>query len=143
MGSESPWRQCNFMGRFSLSCSFLLASLSLSSGIFFAPMAIAEESPGFIDPFYENIAPPPPNLEQNYSLENETRRVTSLLENWNGDLWVGSWQGLSRINPNTGEILKRIDLTNYNVEALAMDRVGRICIYGIGDLGLFPFHGRP
>jgi len=71
--------------------------------------------------------PPPPSLpqpdrpEQNY-------RVTALQRDYRGNLWVGSWQGLAQIDPNTGRILSRISLPNTLIGDLAEDRVGRIWV---------------
>ncbi len=55
-------------------------------------------------------------------------RISTLQPDSRGGLWVGSWQGLARINPKTGHILSRISLPNATVGALAQDRVGRIWV---------------
>ncbi|PSN77085.1 transcriptional regulator, partial [filamentous cyanobacterium CCP4] len=55
-------------------------------------------------------------------------RVTALQPDFTGDLWVGSWAGLARINPETGRVLQRVSMPSRTIEALAQDRVGRIWV---------------
>ena len=55
-------------------------------------------------------------------------RVTALQPDFTGDLWVGSWAGLARINPETGRVLQRVRLPSRTLQALAQDRVGRIWV---------------
>ncbi|NJP12224.1 MAG: hypothetical protein HC866_24450, partial [Leptolyngbyaceae cyanobacterium RU_5_1] len=70
-----------------------------------------------------------PLPDQRQRVEDQTveadYRVGVLQPDGQGSLWVGSWQGLARINPNTGQILARIGLPNATVGAIAQDRSGR------------------
>jgi ligand-binding sensor domain-containing protein len=86
-------------------------------------------------PTYVDEPPPPLNeplpsegLRQDTQRLSPDFRVSALQPDFTGDLWIGSWLGLSRINPNTGKVLARIRLPNYTVGALAQDRVGRIWV---------------
>ncbi|MFM7369093.1 MAG: transcriptional regulator, partial [Sphaerospermopsis kisseleviana] len=65
------------------------------------------------------VAPPPkrvdPLPDERDVLERETEtdyRISNLLKDFSGNLWVGSWRGLSRIDPNTGNIIARVSLPN-------------------------------
>ena len=79
--------------------------------------------------------PPPPGVEplpdergiEERSLEVDYR-VNDLLGDFTGNLWVGSWRGLSRIDPNTGKILTRVSLPSVTIGALAQDKVGRLWV---------------
>ena len=89
--------------------------------------------PGVSTPIYQGDPPPPLNqplpperLRQDTQPLPGDFRVAALQPDFTGDLWIGSWLGLARINPNTGRLLARIGLPNYTIGALAQDRVGRI-----------------
>jgi len=79
-------------------------------------------------------APPPPGGEPlpPERLRREVEplptdfRVPALQPDYTGDLWVGTYSGLARVEPNTGRLKARVDLPNYTIDALAQDRVGRI-----------------
>jgi ligand-binding sensor domain-containing protein len=58
----------------------------------------------------------------------ESYRVTALQEDYTGSLWVGSWAGLTRIDPETGRIMARVRVPSNTIESLAMDKVGRIWV---------------
>ena len=45
---------------------------------------------------------------------------------YTGSLWVGSHQGLARINPETGQVQAKVAVPNPFVDAMAQDKVGRI-----------------
>lgn len=86
-------------------------------------------------PFYPPDAPPPrraPLPDRRQDIEEQTvgadYRVSALQSDSKGALWVGSWQGLAKIDPNTGRILHRVSLPNTTVGALAQDRSGRIWV---------------
>jgi ligand-binding sensor domain-containing protein len=86
-------------------------------------------------PKYTPAAPPPlakplPHQRQQFEDQGIGRdhRISALQPDSQGNLWVGSWQGLAKIDPNTGQILSRVNLPNTTVGALAQDRVGRIWV---------------
>lgn len=87
------------------------------------------------DPLYPPTAPPPrriplPDVRQ--QLEEEAvgadYRVSALQADNQGSLWVGSWQGLAKINAATGQILTRVSLPNTSIGAMVQDRNGRIWV---------------
>ena len=53
-------------------------------------------------------------------------QVGALQSDYTGSLWVGSHQGLARINPATGVIQSRVNVPNRFIDAMTQDRVGRI-----------------
>jgi hypothetical protein len=66
-------------------------------------------------PTYVNDPPPPGNkplpperLRQEAEPLPADFRVSALQPDFTGDLWVGSWLGLAKINPNTGRLLARL-----------------------------------
>ena len=80
-------------------------------------------------------APPPerikplPNERQLQQRETEVDyRISNLLGDLTGNLWVGSWRGLSRIDPNTGRVISRVSLPNIAISALVQDKVGRLWV---------------
>ncbi len=86
-------------------------------------------------PFYPPDAPPPrrtPLPDRRQDVEDQTvgadYRISALQPDSQGALWVGSWQGLAKIDPKTGRILLRVSLPNITVGALAQDRSGRIWV---------------
>lgn len=86
-------------------------------------------------PFYPPDAPPArrtPLPDRRQDVEEQTvaadYRVSALQPDSKGALWVGSWQGLAKIDPKTGRILNRVSLPNTTVGALAQDRNGRIWV---------------
>ncbi len=86
-------------------------------------------------PLYPPDAPPPrrtPLPDRRQEIEEQTvgadYRVSALQPDSKGALWVGSWQGLAKINPATGQILQRVSLPNATVGAIAQDRSGRIWV---------------
>lgn len=86
-------------------------------------------------PFYPPDAPPSrrtPLPDRRQDIEEQTvgadYRISALQRDSKGALWVGSWQGLAKIDPNTGRILQRVGLPNPTVGALAQDRSGRIWV---------------
>ena len=69
-------------------------------------------------------APPPKTVKplpnERELQEREIRvdyRISNLLGDPTGNLWVGSWRGLSRIDPNTGRVISRISLPNIIISA--------------------------
>ncbi|HAJ62962.1 MAG TPA: transcriptional regulator, partial [Cyanobacteria bacterium UBA8543] len=81
-------------------------------------------------PLYPPTAPPPnvdPRRIQRRPLETDYR-VSALQRDVNGNLWVGTWRGLARLDPNTGSVLARISLANFTIGAIAQDKVGRIWV---------------
>ena len=58
----------------------------------------------------------------------EDYKVGALQRDYTGSLWVGSRQGLSRINPETGVIMAKVAVPNRFIEAMAQDKVGRIWV---------------
>ncbi|UBF24874.1 transcriptional regulator [Kovacikia minuta CCNUW1] len=85
-------------------------------------------------PQYLPVAPPPlgkplpQQRQQNDQNLGRDYRISALQPDSEGNLWVGSWQGLAKINPTTGQILARISLPNTTIGALAQDKVGRIWV---------------
>lgn len=87
-------------------------------------------------PLYPPDAPPErrtPLPDQRQQIEEQTvgvdHRVSALqLDSRNKGLWVGSWQGLAKINPSTGQITDRISLPNQTVGSIAQDKSGRIWV---------------
>ncbi len=93
--------------------------------------AIAQET----TPIYPPDAPPgrqAPLPDRRQDLEEQTvgadYRVSALQAKGAEQLWVGSWQGLAKINPKTGQILDRVSLPNQTVGAIAEDKSGRIWV---------------
>jgi ligand-binding sensor domain-containing protein len=93
--------------------------------------AIAQSSldvdPGELTPSYPNSAPPPRDEKVPVNSDVDYR-VSALQTDFTGNLWVGSWRGLSRIDPNTGNILARVNLPNLAIGALTQDKVGRLWV---------------
>ena len=120
-----------FIQRFRFSLGSLLVLLGLPIGAGLAQSPLQPESA----PLYSPDAPPPrrsplPDRRQDVdeqSIGNDYR-VSALQADSQGALWVGSWQGLAKINPSTGAILSRISLPNTTIGALAQDRSGRIWV---------------
>jgi ligand-binding sensor domain-containing protein len=86
--------------------------------------------PSELTPAYPASAPPPGRGE---SPDDDRRqevdyRVNALQRDFTGNLWVGAWRGLSRIDPNTGKILARVSLPNTAIGAIAQDKVGRLWV---------------
>lgn len=52
--------------------------------------------------------------------------VGALQRDYTGSLWVGSRQGLSRINPETGRVMATVPVPNLFIDSMAQDKVGRI-----------------
>ena len=93
-----------------------------------SPLEPIQSGPSYVGdpPPPVNQLLPPERLRQDVEPLPKDFRVSALQPDFTGDLWVGSWLGLARINPNTGRLLARISLPNYTIGALAQDRVGRI-----------------
>ena len=53
-------------------------------------------------------------------------QVGALQEDFTGSLWVGSHQGLSRIDPETGRVIAEVAVPNRFIDAMSQDKVGRI-----------------
>lgn len=92
-------------------------------------------TPSQSPPIYLPTAPPPPvdplpsqRQQQEEQTVGSDYRISTLQPDNQGNLWVGSWQGLAKIDPKTGRILARISLPNVTVGALALDRMGRIWV---------------
>jgi ligand-binding sensor domain-containing protein len=86
-------------------------------------------------PVYSPDAPPPrqtPLPNQRQQVEEESigtdYRISALHPDQRGGLWVGSWQGVAKINPATGQILDRVSVPNQIVGAIAQDKSGRIWV---------------
>ena len=85
-------------------------------------------------PKYPPVAPPPRGKplpdERQQQDQNVGRdyRISALQPDSDGYLWVGSWQGIAKIDPTTGRILARFSLPNSTIGALAQDKVGRIWV---------------
>ena len=98
------------------------------------PSKNPDKKPSELTPSYPAVAPPPrvaplPNQRQRQESTIPTDyRVNNLLGDFTGNLWVGSWRGLSHIDPNTGKILSRVSLPNTAIGALAQDKVGRLWV---------------
>lgn len=98
------------------------------------PWTIAQTTPEAA-PRYPSTAPPPPpmplpdqwQLDQPAAIGTD-HRVSALQADYRGDLWVASWQGVAKIDPDTGRILQRVGLPNQVVSALAQDRSGRLWV---------------
>ncbi|HEY9763317.1 MAG TPA: two-component regulator propeller domain-containing protein, partial [Trichocoleus sp.] len=73
---------------------------------------------------------PTDTVDENLTQPNPAAdyRVPALQPDYTGSLWVGSWQGLARISPQTGQVLARINLPSRTIGALAQDRVGRVWV---------------
>lgn len=111
--------------------------LGIGSGWFVGgDRAVAQLSPTESAPLYPPDAPPErrtPLPDQRQQLEEQTvgvdKRVSALqLDSRNNGLWVGSWQGLAKINPSTGQISDRVSLPNQTVGSIAQDKSGRIWV---------------
>jgi ligand-binding sensor domain-containing protein len=86
-------------------------------------------------PTFQPVAPPARNIplppdrqrqeQQPFPLDH---RISALQPSSDKHLWVGSWQGLAKIDPRTGRIYGRVPLPNATIGALAEDRMGRIWI---------------
>ena len=61
----------------------------------------------------------PDPITQNY-------QVGALQADYTGSLWVGSHQGLARIDPETGRIQSQVAVPNRFIDAMTQDKVGRI-----------------
>lgn len=86
-------------------------------------------------PLYPPDAPPSrqtPLPDRRQPIEDQSigadYRISALQPDGQDGLWVGSWQGLAKINPATGQILNRVSLPNQIVGAIAQDRSGRIWV---------------
>ncbi|MDX2241088.1 MAG: two-component regulator propeller domain-containing protein [Leptolyngbyaceae cyanobacterium bins.302] len=98
--------------------------------------ALAQMPLSEMAPLYPPDAPPArraPLPDQRQQIEEQTvgvdRRVSALqLDSRNRSLWVGSWQGLAKLNPSTGQILDRVSLPNQTVGAITQDKSGRIWV---------------
>ena len=55
---------------------------------------------------------------------NLDSRVSSTLIDYQGRLWIGTWQGLMQIDQRTGAAVNSISLPNSTVTALLEDRRG-------------------
>ena len=71
-------------------------------------VAQRETDQDIYSPTYVDDPPPPVNeplpserLRQDTQRLSPDFRVSALQPDFTGDLWIGSWLGLSRINPNT------------------------------------------
>jgi len=95
---------------------------------------ILNVDPSELTPYYPASAPPgrvdPLPDERNFidRVQETDYRVSALQADYVGNLWVASWRGLSRIDPNTGKILARVSLPNVAISALAQDKVGRLWV---------------
>ena len=88
-----------------------LAKITISSAILFTATAtyaipLPEKSPRFPNdpvPTYPGKAPPPVGIPLPGQQQPQERddRVSTILEDYGGNLWVGTWQGLTQIDPNT------------------------------------------
>ena len=115
-----------------LTTSILLGLIALPS------IGWAQKTPEInssdVSPAYPPSAPPPrvePLPDERGVQENSPQtdyRVGNLLGDVSGNLWVGSWRGLSRIDPKTGKIISRVSLPNVAIGALAQDKVGRLWV---------------
>ena len=115
-----------------LTTSILLGLIALPS------IGWAQKTPDInssdLTPAYPSSAPPPrvePLPDERGVQENSPKtdyRVGNLLGDVTGNLWVGSWRGLSRIDPKTGKIVSRVSLPNVAIGALAQDKVGRLWV---------------
>ena len=56
----------------------------------------------------------------------EDYKVGALQRDFTGSLWVGSRQGLSRIDPETGRVMATVAIPNRFIDSMAQDKVGRI-----------------
>jgi len=45
-------------------------------------------------------------------------QVGALQQDFTGDLWVGSHQGLGRVDPETGQVLARVNVPNRFIDAM-------------------------
>ena len=104
-----------------------IASSGLSGAI---AQSTTQEPPPYIPVTPPPLAPPLPSQRQSQEARSvgEDYRVSALQPDYQGNLWVGSWQGLAKIDPNTGKILSRIAIPNRTIGALAQDKVGRIWV---------------
>lgn len=72
--------------------------------------------------------PLPPERSNQPNPIAEDYQVGALQPDYTGSLWVGSHQGLVRIDPETGRILARVAVPNRFIDAMAQDNVGRILL---------------
>ncbi|MBD3559640.1 transcriptional regulator, partial [Planktothrix sp. FACHB-1355] len=118
-------------GRISIFLSAALLGLAAFLGETDTRSVLAQSSGKDETPFYP-AQPPPPEVDplriQRQTPQQREYRVSALLRDVLGKLWVGSWQGLARIDPNTGRILTRVNLPDVFIGALAEDKVGRIWV---------------
>lgn len=127
--------------RFSVRSWLLIFSMQAAMGMmasaaFSQDVILTQPSPQIeTAPFYPPDAPPArrtPLPDRHQDIEEQTvtadYRISALQPDSKGALWVGSWQGLAKIDPKTGRILNRVSLPNTTVGALAQDRSGRIWV---------------
>ncbi len=124
--------------------SSLLISSILLGLITLPSMGWAQKTPDVnssdLAPAYPSSPPPPrvdPLPDERGVQENSPEtdyRVANLVADVTGNLWVGSWRGLSRIDPKTGKIVSRVSLPNVAIGALAQDKVGRLWVGSYGGL---------
>ncbi|EKQ71027.1 beta-propeller domain-containing protein [Leptolyngbyaceae cyanobacterium JSC-12] len=137
MVASNPFRHCWFRSlvvMFSIYGAWLSGLVNLAdtgSDRLLAQMPLQPDT----TPVYPPDAPPSrrsPLPNQRQQLEEQTvgtdYRVSALQPDSQGALWVGSWQGLAKINPSTGRILNRVSLPNQTVGAITQDKSGRIWV---------------
>lgn len=127
-----PWVCCGIVA-LSLQSGLLGGLIVSSSCVSYDDRASAQTSPTV--PLYPPDAPPSrraPLPDQRQQVEDQAvgtdYRVSALQPDTQGGLWVGSWQGLAKINSSTGQILSRVSLPNSTVGAIAQDKKGQIWV---------------
>ena len=120
----------------SLGWSGLLGLLVFLGGVITpGGLTLAQLIPNGRAPGYQEGPPPPSGdplpterLEVQQNSLTPDYRVSSLLPDRQGNLWVGTWQGLARMNPHTGVINTRVNLPNSIIGAVVQDKSQRIWV---------------
>ena len=104
------------------------------------PDKILQVNPSELTPTYPAKAPPqkvnplPDERQRQENVGEVNYRIGALQADYTGNLWVGSWRGLTRIDPNTGKILARVRLPNLTIGDITQDKVGRLWVGTYGGL---------
>lgn len=60
--------------------------------------------------------------------EQGDRRISTVLHDHAGRLWVGTWRGLVQVDPHSGQVVSVINLPNEIITAMTLDHYGNIWV---------------